>query len=57
MRIDLVDVERVGGWGIVVELVGGGRVVDHFECIGGERVGNADGNLLLQPEPVWDRIP
>ncbi len=31
----------------------GGRL--DLERIGGERV-DPDGDLLLQPEPVWDRV-
>jgi hypothetical protein len=56
MRVDVVDVvERGGGRGVVIEHVGG-RGGDHVELIGGERVGDADGDLLLQPEPVRDRV-
>ena len=57
MRVELVVVvERAGGRGVVVEHVGGRGGVDHFERIVGERVGDADGDLLLQPEPVRGRV-
>ena len=40
----------------VVEHAGGRGVVDHFDFIVVGRVGHPDGDLLLQPEPVWGRV-